>query len=318
MTAEAYLIIIRDVTAADDEKIKVSHNGGVFNERGKTMKKLKKEMGYFVFLIPSLILFVFCVVYPFLSGIHLAFTDWDGISREYSYVGIDNFVKLLSDRNVVQPIKTTVIYGVGVTALNNVLSLFLAVTLSKKLKGKGFFKTTYFIPLAISAVLASFVWKYIDSNIISSIIGHSLMGKRETVLLGIIIISLWNNLGSNTMIYMAGIAGISPDYEEAAMIDGANGRQRFFNVTIPMLMPSFTICVTLTLTASLREFGTVLAATGGGPAGSSQTVAILIYDYMFKYSRAGYAQAISLVFMVFLVIIGFALTKFFRSKEVEA
>ena len=102
------------------------------------------------------------------------------------------------------------------------------------------------------------------------------------------------------------------------MIDGANGRQRFFNVTVPMLMPSFTICVTLTLTSSLREFGTVLAATGGGPAGSSQTVAILIYDYMFKYSRAGYAQAISLVFMAFLVIIGLVLTKFFRSKEVEA
>lgn len=263
-------------------------------------------------------MFGFCIVYPFLSGIQLAFTDWNGISREYNFVGLDNFVKLLSDRNVVQPIRTTVIYGVGVTAINNILALFLAVNLSKKLKGKAFFKTTYFIPLAISAVLASFVWKYIDSNLFSEILGRSLMGRRETVLIGIIIISLWNNLGSNVMIYMAGITGISKDYDEAAMIDGANGRQRFFHVTIPMLMPSFTICVTLTLTSSLREFGTVLAATGGGPAGSSQTVAILIYDYMFKYSRAGYAQAISLVFMVFLVVIGLVLTKFFRSREVEA
>ncbi|MDC7286411.1 sugar ABC transporter permease [Blautia schinkii] len=282
------------------------------------MKRFRKEMSYFVFLIPSLILFGFCIVYPFLSGIQLAFTDWNGISREYNFVGLDNFVKLLSDRNVVQPIRTTVIYGVGVTAINNILALFLAVNLSKKLKGKAFFKTTYFIPLAISAVLASFVWKYIDSNLFSEILGRSLMGRRETVLIGIIIISLWNNLGSNVMIYMAGITGISKDYDEAAMIDGANGRQRFFHVTIPMLMPSFTICVTLTLTSSLREFGTVLAATGGGPAGSSQTVAILIYDYMFKYSRAGYAQAISLVFMVFLVVIGLVLTKFFRSREVEA
>lgn len=282
------------------------------------MKRLKRDMSYFVFLIPSLALFIFCVVYPFISGISLAFTDWDGISRTYHYVGFDNFVKLLSDKNVVQPIKTTVIYGVGVTALNNVLALFLAVTLSKKIKGRSFFKTSFFVPLAISAVLASFVWKYIDSNMLSSIFGNSLMGRRETVLLGIIIISLWNNLGSNVMIYMAGITGISKDYEEAAMIDGANARQRFFHVTVPMLMPSFTICITLTLTSSLREFGTVLAATGGGPAGSSQTVAILIYDYMFKYSRAGYAQAISLVFMVFLVIIGLVLTKFFRSKEIEA
>lgn len=282
------------------------------------MKRLKKEMSYFVFLIPSLILFLFCVVYPFFSGIGLAFTDWDGISRTYNYTGMENFIRLLSDAKVWKPLKTTIIYGVSVTTANNILALFLAVTLSKKLKGKVFFKTSFFIPLAISTVLAAFVWKYIDSNLLSVVLGHSLMGKRETVLLGIIIISLWNCLGSNVMIYMAGIAGISGDYDEAAMIDGANAWQRFCNVTIPMLMPSFTICITLTLTSSLREFGMVLAATGGGPAGSSQTVAILIYDNMFKYSRAGYAQAISLVFMVFLVVIGQLLTKFFRSREVEA
>lgn len=275
-------------------------------------------MSYFVFLIPSLILFLFCVVYPFFSGIGLAFTDWDGISRTYNYTGMENFIRLLSDAKVWKPLKTTIIYGVSVTTANNILALFLAVTLSKKLMGKVFFKTSFFVPLAISTVLAAFVWKYIDSNLLSVVLGHSLMGKRETVLWGIIIISLWNCLGSNVMIYMAGIAGISGDYEEAAMIDGANAWQRFCNVTIPMLMPSFTICITLTLTSSLREFGMVLAATGGGPAGSSQTVAILIYDNMFKYSRAGYAQAISLVFMVFLVVIGQLLTKFFRSREVEA
>lgn len=282
------------------------------------MKQFKKRMGYFVFLIPSLILFTFCVIYPFFSGIHLAFTDWDGIARSYDYVGIDNFIRLFSDKKVVAPIQNTVIYGVAVTAINNVLALSLAIILSKKLKGKAFFKTSFFIPLAISAVLASFVWKYIDSNMFSMVLGKSLLGSRRTVLTGIIIISLWNNLGSNIMIYMAGLTGIPKDYMEAAMIDGANSRKRFWNVTVPMLMPSFTICITLTLTSSLREFGTVLAATGGGPAGSSETVAILIYNYMFKYSRAGYAQAVSLVFMAFLVIIGLALTKFFRSKEIEA
>lgn len=282
------------------------------------MKKFKHEMGYFVFLIPSIILFLFCVVYPFLSGIHLAFTDWDGIARTYNYVGLDNFVKLFTDKNVIRPIRNTLFYGVFVTALNNIFALSLAMILSRNLKGKAFFKTSFFIPLAISAVLASFVWRYIDSNLLSLIFGKSLLGGRNTVLIGIIIISLWNNLGSNIMIYMAGLAGISPDYTEAAMIDGANSIQRFRNITIPMLMPSFTICITLTLTSSLREFGMVMAATGGGPAGSSETVALLIYNYMFKYSRAGYAQAVSLVFMVFLIIIGLSLNKYFRSREVDA
>lgn len=281
-------------------------------------KSSKKNIEYFVFLIPSLILFVFCVIYPFLSGIHLAFTDWNGIAPTYNYVGFDNFIKLFSDEQVLNPLKNTLIYGIGVTTANNVIALTLASVLSKKFRGQAFFKTIFFIPLSISVVLASFVWRYIFANILDGMTGQSILGAKSTVLVGIIIISLWNNLGSNTMIYIAGLAGIPKDYEEAAMIDGAGVIQRFRYITIPMLMPSFAICITLTLTSSLREFGLVLAATGGGPAGSSETFALLIYNYMFKYSKAGYAQAISLVFMVVLVVIGLVLNRYFRNREVEA
>lgn len=281
-------------------------------------KRVKTNLEYFVFLIPSLILFVFCVIYPFLSGIHLAFTDWNGIAPTYNYVGLDNFIQLFSDKQVLEPLKNTLIYGFGVTIANNIIALTLASVLSKKFRGQAFFKTIFFIPLSISVVLASFVWRYIFANLLNEITGQSLLGAKSTVLVGIIIISLWNNLGSNTMIYIAGLAGIPKDYEEAAMIDGAGLLQRFRYITIPMLMPSFSICITLTLTSSLREFGLVLAATGGGPAGSSETFALLIYNYMFKYSRAGYAQAVSLVFMVVLVVIGLVLNRYFRNREVEA
>lgn len=281
-------------------------------------KRVKTNLEYFVFLIPSLILFVFCVIYPFLSGIHLAFTDWNGIAPTYNYVGLDNFIQLFSDKQVLEPLKNTLIYGFGVTIANNIIALTLASVLSKKFRGQAFFKTIFFIPLSISVVLASFVWRYIFANLLNEITGQSLLGAKNTVLIGIIIISLWNNLGSNTMIYIAGLAGIPKDYEEAAMIDGAGLLQRFRYITIPMLMPSFSICITLTLTSSLREFGLVLAATGGGPAGSSETFALLIYNYMFKYSRAGYAQAVSLVFMVVLVAIGLLLNRYFRNREVEA
>lgn len=282
------------------------------------MNQYKKSFQYFVFLIPSIALFAFCIVYPFLSGFGLAFTNWDGIARTYDIIYFDNFVKLFSDQNVLQPIKNTLFYGITVTILNNIFALALATVLSKSFRAKAFFKTSIFVPLAISAVLAAFVWRYIDSNILYQVTGSSLLGGRNTVLWGIIIISLWNNLGSNTMIYIAGMTTIPVDYTEAAMIDGANSWQRFCNITLPMLTPSFTVCVTMTLTSSLREFATVMSATGGGPAGSSETFALTIYNYMFKYSRAGYAQAISLVFMVVLVVIGLALNKFFRNMEVEA
>lgn len=279
---------------------------------------MKKSNGYCWFLLPSIVLFVFTVAFPFFSGLYIAFTDWDGISRTYQFVGLTNFVSMLQDKNIFSSIKVTLLFALGYTAFNNVLALVLAVILNQKFKGRNFFKTIFFIPMALSAVLAAFVWGFIDRNILSgTILSHSLLGSPGTVLIGIIIIALWNGIGSNIMIYMAGLTNIPGDYYEAADIDGANGWERFRYITLPLLGPSFTMCITLTLTSALREFGTTMAATGGGPARSSEMLSILIYKNLFSYQKAGYGQAVALVFMMILMVIGIGLTRFFRSKEVE-
>ena len=213
---------------------------------------MKNSKGFVWFLIPSIALFLFTTVYPFLSGINIAFTNWDGISNTYEYVGFKNFVDMFHDTNIGKSIFVSVAFALGYTLLNNVLALFLAIILRKKFIGNGVFKTIFFIPMALSAVLAAFVWGFIDRNILSDIFG-----------------------------------------------------------------PSFTTCVTLTLTSSLREFGIPMSATGGGPARSSEMISIFIYNNLFSYQKAGYGQAVSLVFMIILMIIGVGLTRFFRSKEVE-
>lgn len=273
---------------------------------------------YFGFLIPSLILFVFAIIYPFLSGINIAFTDWDGISREYNYVGFDNFRAMFQDRSILNSIRNTLIFAICYTALNNILALALAVFLDKKIKGKGLLKTVFFIPMALSPVLAAFVWSFIDRNVVSELLGtNSFLGSPDTVILGIIIIALWNQVGSNLMIYIAGLTNIPSDYYEAAKIDGAGEWQTFRYIMVPLLGPSFTMCIVLTLTSSLREFATVMAATGGGPANSSETVAIYIYQNLFSYRKAGYGQAVGLVFMVILVVLGTVLNRYFRSREVQ-
>lgn len=273
---------------------------------------------YFAFLVPSLILFIFTMVYPFLSGIHLAFTDWDGISRTYNYVGLKNFINLFQDESILGSIKNTLVFAILYTTFNNVLALTLAVFLSKKIRGKNMLKTIFFVPMALSQVLAAFVWSFIDKKIIADALNtNSLLGSPKTVIIGIVIIALWNQVGSNLMIYIAGIANISKDYYEAAEIDGAGEWQTFRYIMVPMLGPSFTMCVVLTLTSALREFGTVMAATGGGPAKSSQTVAIFIYQNLFTYQKAGYGQAVGIVFMIILVVLGTTLNRFFRNREVE-
>lgn len=281
-------------------------------------RKARDTRAYFFFVLPSIILFIFAIGYPFVSGINIAFTDWDGISKAYEYVGLKNFIKLFSDKSIIRAIQNTLIFAVGYTALNNILALTLAVFMMKKIVGKNLLKTIFFIPMALSQVLAAFVWSFIDKQVIGEILGtRSLLGNPKTVLLGIIIIALWNQVGSNLMIYIAGLTNISSDYYEAAKIDGAGEWQIFRFVMVPLLGPSFTMCIVLTLTTALREFGTVMAATGGGPAKASETAAIFIYQNLYSYQKAGYGQAVGIVFMVILVALGTGLNRFFRSREVE-
>lgn len=278
---------------------------------------MKLAKGYFWFLVPSIILFVFTTAYPFFSGINIAFTNWDGISNTYDYVWFKNFADMFHDANILKSIRISITYALVYTVLNNILSLFLAIVLQKKFRGSGFFKTIFFIPMALSAVLAAFVWGFIDRNILSSVLGHSLLGSRETVVIGIIMIALWCGIGSNIMVYMAGLSNIPADYYEAASIDGATPWKQFIKITLPLLGPSFTTCITLTLTSALREFAIPMSATGGGPARSSEMISIFIYNNLFSYQKAGYGQAVSLVFMVALMALGIGMTRFFRSKEVE-
>jgi raffinose/stachyose/melibiose transport system permease protein len=272
-----------------------------------------------IFIFPSLALFGFAVMIPFINGINIAFTDWDGLSPAYTYVGFANFIRLLGDRAVLRPMGNTLYFAVFYTAANNLIALTLAILLDRWVRGKNILKTVFFVPMALSAVLTAFVWGFIFKNVFSTLFGiNSLLGNPATVIPGIVIMALWNSVGSNLIIYMAGLSNIPVVYHEASEIDGANFMQQFRHITLPMLIPSFAICVTLTFTGSLREFATVMAATGGGPAGYSETIAIFIYRNLFSFQKAGYGQAASLLFMLFLVIAGGVLARFFRSREVEA
>lgn len=281
--------------------------------------KAKQKKYYLAFILPSFLVLLFAYFIPFISGMNIMLTDWDGISSSYNYIGLDNFAKLFTDKSILRPIRITLTYGLIYTLLNNLFALTIAVFLDKFVIGKRFIKTVFFIPMVLSAVLSSFIWGYIYKDVFSELFGiKSLLGNPKTALLGVIIIALWNSVGSNLIIYIAGLTNISKIYYEAANIDGASGWQQFRYITLPLLVPTFSICITITLTTSLREFATMLAATGGGPAGSTETLAIYIYNNLFSFNRAGYGQAIAFVFMLILVTIAFLLTRFFRSREVEA
>ena len=282
-------------------------------------KKVKSKLINFSFLLPVLFFFGFSVIIPFFSGLHIALTDWNGVSKELNYVGFKNFINIFSNKDILQPVQNTICYTLIATIAGNIISLLLALAINRKFIGRTFARTAFVLPTAISVVLAVFIWGYIFRDVFRNLFGlNSLLGQKSTVILGIAIIHMWIDVGINMLVYLSSLTTVPKELYESADLDGATRIQQFFRVTLPMIVPAFTTCITLSLTYGLREFATPYAATQGGPAGASETIGIYIYNHLMSYNKAGYGQAISVVFTIALVLIGGGLSRALRRLEVEA
>lgn len=283
------------------------------------MRKHKTNRAAVLFTVPSLIFFSIALLIPFFMGINIAFTDWNGVAKTYNYVGLKNFIKILSDSRIVAPARNTLILAIIGVIVNNIITLSLAI-LFTKFKGKfgNVCRLIVFVPCCLSGVLSAYIWKFIYRFVLSAITGlSSPLGSVFWVLPAIVVIGLWNGAGINMLIYYAALRNVPQELIEAAIVDGAGRGQVFRKITLPMITPAFTICITMTFTNMLKEFGTVMSATGGGPARASETISMYIYNNLYTYSKAGYGQAISFVFLAFLIIVGNLLTNLFRKREVE-
>ncbi|NLO09614.1 MAG: sugar ABC transporter permease [Clostridiales bacterium] len=285
----------------------------------KKMNLNHRSISRYVFLLPGFCFFSFAVLIPFLMGVNIAFTDWNGITKDYTYVFLDNFISIFKDTRVSAPIANSIKYAVLGTVGGNVLSLSLAMLINHKTgKLSKMARVIFFTPVCISAILTSFLWGFIYREVFPQLFGiKSLLGNRTWAIPAITAMGLWNGSGINMLIYFSGLKNIPTDLYEAAVVDGANVWQKFRKITLPLLTPSFTVCITLTLTAWFREFAMTLSATGGGPAGASRTISIYIFENLYEYYKAGYGQAVALLFALFLVVVGCSVSRFFRKREVE-
>lgn len=282
--------------------------------RGSSAKAAK-----YIFALPGICLFAFAIGIPFFMGINIAFTDWNGITQDYNYIGIQNFIDIFHDKRIIRPILNTLLFAVLGTVGNNIISLSLAMLVNQKLgKLANVAKVIFFIPVCFSAILVAFLWGFIYREVFGQLFEiKNLLGNKTWVIYAITAMGLWNTCGINMLIYLSGLKNVPLDLYEAATMDGANAFQKFKKVTLPLLMPSFNVCVTLTLTSWLREFAMTLASTKGGPGGSSRTISIYIFENLYRYNKAGYGQAVSLLFVIFLVVLGTCVSSFFRKREVE-
>lgn len=277
----------------------------------------KKELMDFSFLAPSLILFLFIILVPLVRGVQYTFTNWDGLMPKLNDVGLKNYITVIHDKDLIQPICNTILFTLVTVVAINVIGLAVAMAVNKEFKGVNIIKSIIFIPLVVSLVLVSQMWMYVYSDFFSLLGWKSPLIDKKTSMLGLCIMSIWRESGLAMMIYLAGLKNIPTEINEAAIIDGANFWQRFRNVTVPFLAPAFTYCIPLWLAAGLRMYDYSFVATSGGPQHSTETMAYYIYSYLFPYNKVGYGQTVAVLYLIVCIILSNVVTRTLRKREFE-
>ena len=260
----------------------------------------------------------FCIgfVWPFIQGIYLSFCKFN-TPRDATWQGISNYTKALSDASFIHAFWNTAAFAVVSIILTNLIAFFIAFALTQKMRGANLYRTVFFMPNLIGGVVLGYIWSMIFDGILKQYNTY-LTANSTYGFWGLIILVAWQQIGYLMIIYIAGFQAVPEDMMEAAKIDGANGLQTLFRVTIPNMMPSITICTFLTLTNGFKLFDQNLSLTAGEPMKQTEMLALNIFNTF--YGRVGYqgvGQAKAVVFFVLVVALGLIQLKMTRSKEVQ-
>ncbi|ANS74166.1 ABC transporter permease [Paenibacillus yonginensis] len=290
-------------------------------------RKWSEKLEFGLFTLPVLICVAVVFYVPFVMTIRYSLTKWNGISKHPKFIGLDNFKDIfMGDSNFSSAAWFTLKYAVLYIVIINVLAILLAVVLDMKLKTSAWLRAAFFIPYILSLVIVGFIWKFIFMQGFESlgdstgwkIFGLSWLGEPGLAFVSILAVSIWQSIGFYMVIYIAGLQSVPDDLKEAATVDGAGPVRRFFNITLPLLAPSVTISVFMALTNSIKVFDVILSLTGGGPGGTTYSVAYDIYRDTFQNNLYGYGTAKALILFVAVLIITILQLTIFKRREVEA
>lgn len=279
----------------------------------KTLKR------YFpIFALPTLIAFFVAFIIPFAMGIYLSFCKFTTVTNA-KWIGFGNYVKVFTDKNndFLNALGFTVKFAVVAIILINVLAFLLALMLTRKIKGTNLFRTVFFMPNLIGGIILGYTWQSMINAVLIQY-ETTLVANAKYGFWGLIILMNWQMVGYMMIIYIAGLQNVPTELTEAAKIDGASAWQTLTRVTIPMVMPSITICLFLTVSNSFKLFDQNLALTAGAPAKKTAMLALDIYNTFYgRNGFEGVGQAKAVIFFVIVAVIAFSQLVLTRSKEVE-
>ncbi len=285
-----------------------------------------KTSQFLMFAGPAAVLFIGVVVFPFIYGLYLTFTSWDGVSREKPFAGLANYIAAFQDGAYWQALGRTMIYSVIAVIFVNVVAFLLAYLVTSGIKGQNFFRAGFFIPNLIGGIVLGYVWKFVFNRALVSIgtaigsgaLSTSWLATTNGAMACLIIVSVWQYAGYMMLIYVAGFMSVSKSLMEAAQIDGCTQSQSTWYVTVPLMRASFVQCLFLTITRCFMVYDVNLSLTNGEPFGSSVMAAMHVYNSAFTYRRYGAGQAEALILFIVCAIVGVTQVYVGKKGEVAA
>lgn len=277
-------------------------------------KAVKRYMP--IFVLPTFCAFILGFIIPFIMGIWLSFCKFTTVT-DAKFIGFSNYKKAFEDTVFRHSFWYTALFAVASLIIINAVAFALASALTKNMRGTNIFRTIFFMPNLIGGIVLGYIWQLIFNGILEKY-GTALALNEWYGFWGLIILVSWQQIGYMMIIYIAGLQSIPGEIMEAAQIDGANSWQRLWKVTIPMMMPSITICTFLSITNGFKLFDQNLSLTAGEPSKLSEMMALNIYNTF--YGRSGWegvGQAKAVIFFVIVVAIGLIQLRATRSKEVQ-
>lgn len=286
----------------------------------------------YIFLTPALIFYLVLVVWPIIHAFIISLHEWWLLPSERPFVGIVNYTAAMHDSLTLQSTKVTLLYTIAVVPIGGALSLVLALILNnRQIRGLGFFRTVYFIPVITTWAAAGFVWRWLFEprfGLVNAFLGlfgvrgPGWLGSPTWALPAIIITAIWKGLGYNMVIFLAGLQSIPREYYEAAQIDGANSWQCFWKITLPLLNPTLVFVIVTSVISSFQVFTPIIIMTkrggagAGGPLDSTRALVYHIYDLAFRRGKLGFSSAVA--YILFAMVMGVTIIQLrLMQREIE-
>ena len=290
----------------------------------KSTKNRERNIIHFLYVLPNLILYSLLSIVPIILGLYYSFTNWNGITKNYKFVGLGNYVKIIKDSRFRKAVFFNVRYAVMLIICVMVISVVLALLLNAKIKSKNFFRAVYFFPACVSMLTIGLIFNYIFFQGVPGIgnalgiegLQKNILSGRGTAIYGILVTNVWKSVAIPTVLVISALQTIPSEIMEAATVDGANGRQRFYYITLRYILPILSIIFVLVLKEGLMIYDYIMALTSGGPAGSTESITLSIYRLGFEDMKFGYAISQAMIVAFIIAVISIAQIKFTDKKKI--